>query len=111
MPRFYIMQIKYFRQNLPPSFDKSLTCSFCDKAPSPPFFPTRSLRFSSITHHANATQFLGSIAGDVWYLGVAKPSILEMHGYGPSSNTKHSENFSAPGCSDIVQAKVWIQSL
>ncbi|PHT67745.1 hypothetical protein T459_27232 [Capsicum annuum] len=31
MPRFYIMQIKCFRQNLPPSFVKSLTCSFCDK--------------------------------------------------------------------------------
>ncbi|PHT55360.1 hypothetical protein CQW23_03846 [Capsicum baccatum] len=80
MPRFYIMQIKCFQQNLSPSFDKSLTCSFCDKALSPPFFPTRSLRFSSITHHANVTQFLGSIAGDVWYLGVAKPSIVEMHG-------------------------------
>ncbi|KAF3662952.1 hypothetical protein FXO37_12233 [Capsicum annuum] len=42
---------------------------------------------------------------DAWYLGVAKPSIVEMHGYGPSSNTKHSENFSAPGCYDIMQAK------
>ncbi|KAF3672610.1 hypothetical protein FXO38_06010 [Capsicum annuum] len=46
-----------------------------------------------------------ALASDAWYLGVAKPSIVEMHGYGPSSNTKHSENFSAPGCYDIMQAK------
>lgn len=37
----------------------------------------RSLRFSKITHHANVTQCLGSIGGNVWYLGVAKPSIVD----------------------------------
>jgi hypothetical protein len=35
------------------------------------------LRFSTITHHASVTQCLGSIGGHDWYLGVAKPSIVE----------------------------------
>ena len=35
------------------------------------------LKFASITHHASVTQCLGSIGGHVWYLGVAKPSILD----------------------------------
>ncbi|EOA27945.1 hypothetical protein CARUB_v10024117mg [Capsella rubella] len=33
--------------------------------------------FSNITHHANVTQCLGAIGGHVWYLGVAKPSLIE----------------------------------
>lgn len=37
----------------------------------------RSFGFSNITHHANVTQCLGSIGGNVWYLGVAKPSLIE----------------------------------
>lgn len=37
----------------------------------------RSFGFSKITHHANVTQCLGSIGGHVWYLGVAKPSLIE----------------------------------
>ncbi|KAL9422079.1 hypothetical protein AB3S75_034364 [Citrus x aurantiifolia] len=37
----------------------------------------RPLKFSTITHHASVTQCLGSIGGHVWYLGVAKPSILD----------------------------------
>ncbi|KAK1396363.1 hypothetical protein POM88_006226 [Heracleum sosnowskyi] len=37
----------------------------------------RSLKFSSITHHARVTQCLGSIGGHVWYLGVAKPSVVD----------------------------------
>lgn len=37
----------------------------------------RPLLFSTITHHASVTQCLGSIGGHVWYLGVAKPSILD----------------------------------
>ncbi|KAK3165877.1 hypothetical protein QOZ80_1AG0038860 [Eleusine coracana subsp. coracana] len=37
----------------------------------------RPLQFSSITHHASVTQCLGSIGGHDWYLGVAKPSIVE----------------------------------
>ncbi|XP_074586996.1 uncharacterized protein LOC141842905 [Curcuma longa] len=37
----------------------------------------RNLKFFSITHHASVTQCLGSIGGDEWYLGVAKPSILK----------------------------------
>ncbi|KAE8661356.1 hypothetical protein F3Y22_tig00113726pilonHSYRG00369 [Hibiscus syriacus] len=35
------------------------------------------LRFSMITHHASVTQCLGSIGGHVWYLGVAKPSLVD----------------------------------
>ncbi|XP_062181289.1 uncharacterized protein LOC133885574 [Phragmites australis] len=41
------------------------------------------LKFSSITHHAIVTQCLGSIGGQDWYLGVAKPSIVD----GPSAHS------------------------
>ncbi|KAL6616328.1 hypothetical protein ACP70R_038598 [Stipagrostis hirtigluma subsp. patula] len=37
----------------------------------------RPLKFSAITHHASVTQCLGSIGGQDWYLGVAKPSIVD----------------------------------
>ncbi|XP_052199285.1 uncharacterized protein LOC127806195 [Diospyros lotus] len=37
----------------------------------------RPLEFSTITHHASVTQCLGAIGGNVWYLGVAKPSIVD----------------------------------
>lgn len=37
------------------------------------------LKFSRITHHARVTQCLGSIGGNVWYLGVAKPSIVDSN--------------------------------
>ncbi|XP_028782847.1 uncharacterized protein LOC114738950 isoform X2 [Neltuma alba] len=39
----------------------------------------RPLEFSTITHHASVTQCLGSIGGHVWYLGVAKPSIVQSN--------------------------------
>lgn len=39
----------------------------------------RSLKFASITHHASVTQCLGSIGGHVWYLGVAKSSIVDSN--------------------------------
>lgn len=38
---------------------------------------SRPLKFSNITHHASVTQCLGSIGGQDWYLGVAKPSIVD----------------------------------
>lgn len=37
----------------------------------------RPLKFSKITHHASVTQCLGSVGGHVWYLGVAKPTIVD----------------------------------
>ncbi|CAI8604221.1 unnamed protein product [Vicia faba] len=37
------------------------------------------LKFSDITHHASVTQCLGSIGGNVWYIGVAKPSIVDSN--------------------------------
>jgi hypothetical protein len=37
----------------------------------------RPLKFSTITHHASVTQCLGAIGGQDWYLGVAKPSIVD----------------------------------
>lgn len=46
-PRFYIMQLK-----------------------------GRALKFRTITHHASVTQCLGSVGGAVWYLGVAKTTIV-----------------------------------
>ncbi|XP_061374682.1 uncharacterized protein LOC133316870 [Gastrolobium bilobum] len=39
----------------------------------------RPLKFSNITHHASVTQCLGSIGGHVWYLGVAKSSIVDSN--------------------------------
>ncbi|CAO2195158.1 unnamed protein product [Urochloa humidicola] len=45
----------------------------------------RPLEFSTITHHAGVTQCLGSIGGQDWYLGVAKPSIVD----GPSEQSGH----------------------
>ncbi|KAG8078394.1 hypothetical protein GUJ93_ZPchr0007g5551 [Zizania palustris] len=52
IPRFYIMRLK-----------------------------NRPLKFWRITHHASVTQCLGSIGGEDWYLGVAKPSIVDgAHG-------------------------------
>jgi hypothetical protein len=38
---------------------------------------SKPLNFSTITHHAGVTQCLGSIGGEDWYLGVARPSIVE----------------------------------
>ncbi|PNX57339.1 putative ureidoglycolate hydrolase, partial [Trifolium pratense] len=37
------------------------------------------LKFSSIAHHANVTQCLGAVGGNVWYLGVAKPSVVDSN--------------------------------
>ncbi|GMG99377.1 hypothetical protein Nepgr_001217 [Nepenthes gracilis] len=37
----------------------------------------RPLKFSTITHHASVTQCLGSSGGHIWYLGVAKPSVVD----------------------------------
>ncbi|XP_050208942.1 uncharacterized protein LOC126659666 [Mercurialis annua] len=37
----------------------------------------RPLEFSDITHHASVTQCLGAVGGGVWFLGLAKPSILD----------------------------------
>ncbi|KAL5569255.1 hypothetical protein UlMin_025830 [Ulmus minor] len=60
----------------------------------------RPLKFSTITHHASVTQCLGSIGGHVWYLGVAKPSILETNdANGDSSNNavkSHCGHFYVP---------------
>ncbi|KAK7279694.1 hypothetical protein RJT34_24751 [Clitoria ternatea] len=54
----------------------------------------RPLKFSSITHHASVTQCLGSIGGHVWYLGVAKPSIVDSN-----------EIKDDPGGKKIVQSR------
>lgn len=37
----------------------------------------RELKFSKITHHARVTQCLGAACGDEWFLGIAKPSIVD----------------------------------
>ncbi|XP_019196211.1 PREDICTED: uncharacterized protein LOC109190215 isoform X1 [Ipomoea nil] len=79
VPRFYIMQLK-----------------------------GRSLKFSSITHHANVTQCLGSIGGNVWYLGVAKSSIVdpsEIKGEtGVNIQQSDSGHFYVPPAVDEVHA-------
>ncbi|KAJ8766024.1 hypothetical protein K2173_020540 [Erythroxylum novogranatense] len=48
----------------------------------------RALEFFNITHHANVTQCLGSIGGHVWYLGVAKASIVHANPGGGSDVIK-----------------------
>lgn len=53
---------------------------------------SRPLKFSSITHHESVTQCLGSIGGNVWYLGVAKPSIAD------------SSEVNADKCMNVVKS-------
>lgn len=67
----------------------------------------RPLKFSTITHHANVTQCLGSIGAHVWYLGVAKPSIvdpIQVRGTGGSDLVQsHCGHFYAPPSVDDVR--------
>ncbi|KAL2249221.1 UNVERIFIED_CONTAM: hypothetical protein Sindi_2395800 [Sesamum indicum] len=67
----------------------------------------RPLKFSTITHHASVTQCLGSIGGHVWYLGVAKPSILdpiEIKGtVGADVVQSHCGHFYLPPAIDDVR--------
>ncbi|KAI3748654.1 hypothetical protein L6452_11899 [Arctium lappa] len=65
----------------------------------------RALEFSSITHHANVTQCLGSIGGHAWYLGVAKPSIVDpdVEDKGANVLQSHSGHFFVPPAVDSVQ--------
>ena len=68
----------------------------------------RALKFSNITHHANVTQCLGSIGGNVWYLGVAKPSIVdpsEIKGTtGADVIQSHCGHYHVPPFVDDVRA-------
>lgn len=67
----------------------------------------RPLKFSSITHHACVTQCLGSIGGNVWYLGVAKPSIVDSNeikdNTGKTIVQSRSGHFYAPPAIEDVQ--------
>ncbi|KAG0451493.1 hypothetical protein HPP92_026186 [Vanilla planifolia] len=66
----------------------------------------RKLEFSRITHHASVTQCLGSASGEVWYLGVAKSSILEgsnlNEGSGQMSIQSRCGHSYIPPCLDDV---------
>lgn len=68
----------------------------------------RALKFSTITHHANVTQCLGSIGGNVWYLGVAKPSIVDPPNIkgtmGANIIQSHCGHFYVPPSVEEVQA-------
>ncbi|XP_073304904.1 uncharacterized protein [Primulina huaijiensis] len=67
----------------------------------------RHLKFSSITHHASVTQCLGSIGGHSWYLGVAKPSLVdpsEIKGVvGADILQSHCGHFYVPPAVDDVR--------
>ncbi|WJX20421.1 hypothetical protein P8452_09980 [Trifolium repens] len=67
----------------------------------------RPLEFSNITHHASVTQCLGSIGGNVWYLGVAKPSIVDSNEIkddtGKTVVQSRSGHFYAPPAIEDVQ--------
>ncbi|CAH1438489.1 unnamed protein product [Lactuca virosa] len=66
----------------------------------------RPLKFSTITHHASVTQCLGSIGGGVWYLGVAKSSIVdpnvELDKKSPNVLQSRSGHFFVPPAVDGV---------
>ena len=72
----------------------------------------RPMRFRNITHHASVTQCLGSIGGHSWYLGVAKPSILdtdEQREDGSGSNIAKSRCghfYAPPRAEDVCVFKV-----
>ncbi|XP_062092856.1 uncharacterized protein LOC133798540 [Humulus lupulus] len=55
----------------------------------------RPLKFATITHHASVTQCLGSIGGHEWYLGVARPSILEKTNKTDSDSGKNGVKASS----------------
>ncbi|KAF2318592.1 hypothetical protein GH714_009201 [Hevea brasiliensis] len=63
----------------------------------------RPLKFSTITHHASVTQCLGSIGGHVWYLGVAKPSILDSKETERDVVQSHCGHFYVPPAVDEVR--------
>ncbi|KAK2404181.1 ureidoglycolate hydrolase [Trifolium repens] len=67
----------------------------------------RPLEFSNITHHASVTQCLGSIGGNVWYLGVAKPSIVDSNEIkddtGKTVVQSRSSHFYAPPAIEDVK--------
>lgn len=67
----------------------------------------RPLKFSTITHHASVTQCLGSIGGHVWYLGVAKSSIVDSSdikvNQGTSVLQSQSGHFYVPPAVDGVR--------
>ncbi|CAK8573227.1 unnamed protein product [Lathyrus sativus] len=65
------------------------------------------LKFSDITHHANVTQCLGSIGGNVWYLGVAKPSVVDSNEIKDDSGKtvvkSRSGHFYVPPAAEDIQ--------
>ncbi|XP_051116338.1 uncharacterized protein LOC127241367 [Andrographis paniculata] len=64
----------------------------------------RPLKFSTITHHASVTQCLGSIGGHTWYLGVAKPSIIDpTEGKAANAVESHCGHYYSPPVVDEVQ--------
>ncbi|XBI20066.1 hypothetical protein VPH35_061445 [Triticum aestivum] len=71
---------------------------------------SRPLKFSSITHHASVTQCLGSIGGQDWYLGVAKPSILdgatEQSGGGTAVQSRAGHFYLPPDPSEVCVFRV-----
>ncbi|KAF7024468.1 hypothetical protein CFC21_036815 [Triticum aestivum] len=71
---------------------------------------SRPLKFSSITHHASVTQCLGSIGGQDWYLGVAKPSIVdgatEQSGGGSAVQSRAGHFYLPPDPSEVCVFRV-----
>ncbi|CAJ1976803.1 unnamed protein product [Sphenostylis stenocarpa] len=71
----------------------------------------RPLRFSSITHHTNVTQCLGSVGGHAWYLGVAKASVVDSNEIKDENGKKivqsHSgHSYVPPDIEDVQVFKV-----
>ncbi|KAG6404694.1 hypothetical protein SASPL_136947 [Salvia splendens] len=68
----------------------------------------RPLRFSTITHHASVTQCLGSIGGHVWYLGVARPSLVDQGETGAENavKSKCGHSYVPPAVDGVCVFKV-----
>ncbi|GJX99664.1 putative RmlC-like cupin domain-containing protein [Tanacetum coccineum] len=58
-------------------FQLVLLCAFNNSKLFVMHLEDQSLKFSTIIHHSSVTQCLGATSGDVWYLGVAKPSVVD----------------------------------
>ncbi|XP_020208378.1 uncharacterized protein LOC109793319 [Cajanus cajan] len=72
---------------------------------------SRPLKFSSITHHASVTQCLGSVGGHLWYLGVAKPSIVDSDEIKDNTGNKivqsrSGHSYVPPHVQDVLLFKV-----
>ncbi|GJV04778.1 hypothetical protein Tco_1338347 [Tanacetum coccineum] len=66
------------------------------------------VKFSAKTYHSNVTQCLGAVGGDVWYLGVAEPFVVDPNVVDKGENVvqSRSAHFFVPPAVSSVQYKL-----